>query len=108
VAAAPEDSLPADLTQAERGLLSSIGSKMVESPAEILRLTDQGITGVQGPPGTKKLSRLQFLYLAAGVLDTAKEDPQIRKRLTVNKQGKYRYDQVATVVFLLAMKTAYN
>ncbi|HQZ81629.1 MAG TPA: hypothetical protein PLR83_00285 [Pyrinomonadaceae bacterium] len=53
----------------------------------------------------RPLSRAEFLYLITVIVDGVEKEPKLRKRFTVDQNGKYDFDQLATAAFLMAMSS---
>lgn len=94
-----------DQEKLERDTAAGLALKVVEPVDKILELTDTAIGSIDRLDGPRKITRMEFLFLAANVIDGAEKDPKLRKRVSVDKNGKFTFDQVASAALLLGFST---
>jgi hypothetical protein len=90
----------------ERNMASTIALHVVEPVDEILSLSEKGTNTVNQMAGAGTITRMEFMMLAGGVLDEAKKDKDLRKRFTVDRNGKYKFEQIATAAFVAGLQVA--
>lgn len=80
-----------------------LAKRTTQSAEEILSKTDTYCRKIADLKIGKALTQSEFLYLASVMVDAAEKDQKVRKRFTLDKQGRYDYEQIAAAVYLVSL-----
>lgn len=86
-----------------RVIADAISKHTTQTADEVLSKTDIYCRKIADLKIGKTLTQGEFLYIASVMVDAADNDQKLRKRFTLDRRGRYDYEQIATAVYLVSL-----